>query len=53
MDGLRKLRERNEWSKERLGAYPARRTVHGISFSVRNAQELLFLTLEQFGQYFG
>ena len=36
-----------------LGAYPARRNVHGISFFVRDAQELLFLTLEQFGQYFG
>ena len=38
---------------KKLGAHPARRIVHGISFSVRDAQELLFLTFEQFGQYFG
>ena len=38
---------------EELGAYPARRAVHRISFSVLDAQELLLLPFEQFGQYFG
>ena len=38
---------------KKLGAHPARRIVHGISFFVRDVQELLFLTLEYFGQYFG
>ena len=56
MDGLIFI-ERSSGSgmsrAEELGTYSARRTVHGISFSVRDAQELLFLTLEQFGQYFG
>ena len=38
---------------EELGAYPARRTIHRVSFPVLDAQELLFLPFEQFGQYFG
>ena len=38
---------------EESGAYPARRTVHRISFSMLDAHELLFLPFEQFGQYFG
>ena len=38
---------------KKLWAHPARRIVHGISFYVRDAQELLFLTFKQFGQYFG